>query len=696
MARTDPHQSRIAALIEASAAALAERWTRRHLRVQAIQEGVVAEAFPDPLGDYANAYLQPLLKLIAGYARTGVEDYADVYADERMRFTGPRPQAAEIASLRETIAEDEHDLLQLTADEPRLRQCMAATLRELHGGLFDPIAECKLSMTLVGDCLMTEIRAFLVARARRAGIGLDTTHFYFSARQGVGLDGAEVRRHLADTPTELVALSFLTFEGIPPYQALLAESDDLTHAQLVERATAIVNLIGNYIEGIREVTAAPVLVHGSCGLPLTRYRKRLRLAPALSRGRRQAIEMLNAGVRELVAHSENAIFLDEADVCSTFGLRDAGRPKFPSTITDGAMFHTTRLGSYIAPRYLDVVEAFLTLHRTKVLLVDFDNTLWDGVMAEGPVTHHRERQRLLVELRQAGMLLVSVSKNTPEAIRWEEMELDERDFVLHKVSWNQKAQSIDEAAQQLDLSPDSFVLLDDNPAERELVSVCLPGVRTLDPDDPATWRWLKWMFEFPNTRRTAEAARRTEMYREAAQRRNSLSANLDYEAMMSSLQLSATFGRARRGDLDRLHELLARTNQFNTTTRRHSKADLLAMIDDERRRVYVSSLADKFGSLGIVGVVIVERLGPDIGLDSVVMSCRAMGFGLEYMLLRATLDAELPWQRAIGSYITTARNNPCAELFSSAGFTHDGDGIWVLDAESGLPDLPSWLSVTAH
>ena len=211
------------------------------------------------------------------------------------------------------------------------------------------------------------------------------------------------------------------------------------------------------------------------------------------------------------------------------------------------MFHPSWFGAVLAPIYVELARAQATLRNAKVLLVDFDNTLWQGVMAEGEVAHERERQRLLRELRDAGVLLVALSKNSDDAIRWDEMDLSPEDFVLHKVSWNQKAQSVLEAAQQLDLSPDSFVLLDDNPAERELVRQRLPEVRALDSNDPATWRALEWMLELPITGRSAEAARRTEMYREAAARREALADELDLPSMMRSLELRATFGRARSG-----------------------------------------------------------------------------------------------------------------------------------------------------
>jgi FkbH-like protein len=166
--------------------------------------------------------------------------------------------------------------------------------------------------------------------------------------------------------------------------------------------------------------------------------------------------------------------------------------------------------------------------------------------------------------------------------------------------------------------------------------------------------------------------------------------------MMRSLELRATFGRAREKDIGRVHELLDRTNQFNTTTRRRSESELRALAGGEGHSIYVATLADKFGDLGLVGVVIVERSGSDIAFDSVVMSCRAMGFGLEYLMLRAALDAETPWRRAVGRYAPSARNDPCAGLFASAGFHEQGEAEWILEATDRAPAAPDWLSMSRH
>ena len=151
---------------------------------------------------------------------------------------------------------------------------------------------------------------------------------------------------------------------------------------------------------------------------------------------------------------------------------------------------------------------------------------------------------------------------------------------------------------------------------------------------------------------------------------------------------------ARAEDMPRLLELIQRTNQFNTTTRRRSAAEINALLTSASHELYVASLADRFGDLGVVAVVIAERK-PDgeVELDSFIMSCRAMGFGLEQLAL-AEVTRRLDAPRYLARFIPTDRNGPAASLFPSNGFLEAEPGIWTLDA-SERPERPAWFADSA-
>jgi FkbH-like protein len=184
------------------------------------------------------------------------------------------------------------------------------------------------------------------------------------------------------------------------------------------------------------------------------------------------------------------------------------------------------------------------------------------------------------------------------------------------------------------------------------------------------------------------------MYRAQAQRKEAQAAEYDYPAMMQSLELRVSFGTASAADLPRVTELIQRTNQFNTTTRRYDRTTLTRFMQDPTVAVYVAELRDRFGSMGLVAVVIVKRDGNVSHLDSFVMSCRAMGFALERLTLGLVMQREGGDRAFHGEFIRTDRNTPAARLFAEAGFTEKEPGHWWFRGVGVT--APGWFRVLAR
>jgi FkbH-like protein len=666
-------------------------WTETQFNRERLSRWQVAGVNGQESAYFEQAFVGPLLDLLTGWLATGEPRWCAVYRDERLRYAPHQASPSDKASFfGEILPVDEEAVL--AGAHPSVREWLAQELSDLHAPLLQPRPNAVRLLGL-GDCLMNEIRVFLPDSCRDWGFEADIRCMYFSAVVGRDISTAQVRDFLAEQPMDALAFSFLSYEGLPLYSALLREASSLGASELDQRVTAIVGLIRRFLTELRELTDAPFLVHNASGLPLTRVRRLLPLLGPLSVAHRRAIRCLNGAIADLVNHSTNTLLIDEAAVAGAKGYRSSMAPVVPQP--KDAMFHTARFGEYLALDYADVLASYHALRKAKVLAVDFDNTLWEGVMGEGEVVQYHERQALLRRAKESGMLLVAVSKNDPEKIRWNEMSLAKEDFVLLKINWNLKVESIAAAAKQLDLGIDSFVLLDDNPAERELFRSQLPAVRVLDSTDPFTWRSVERLLHFPNTKDTEEARNRTELYRQQAQRQEALSGAFDYPAMMASLGLSIEFRRAAVSDLDRVTELVQRTNQFTTTTKRYARQQLQGFLKSDRHRLYVTKLADKFGSLGLVAVIIVEWRGDEAVFDSFVMSCRAMGFQFEQAVIRLVLDSNPDVHRWVGLFVPTDRNTPAASLFADSGFVRHGDYEWILERGTKDPILASWFAVTS-
>jgi len=102
-----------------------------------------------------------------------------------------------------------------------------------------------------------------------------------------------------------------------------------------------------------------------------------------------------------------------------------------------------------------------------------------------------------------------------------------------------------------------------------------------------------------------------------------------------------------------------------------------------------------------VGAAIVIEEPEAWRIDSVLLSCRAMGLSVETVLLRRIHDAARASgaTRLVGEFVPTKKNGPTADFYSRHGFRLDGeiDGAqaWSLDPRAGRIDDPAWIAVKA-
>ncbi len=328
----------------------------------------------------------------------------------------------------------------------------------------------------------------------------------------------------------------------------------------------------------------------------------------------------------------------------------------------------------------------------KVLVLDLDNTLWGGVVGEtgprgialgdGPEGEaFRALQAHLKDLARRGVLLAVASKNNLADAREpfeanSDMVLKLDDIAAFEACWEPKAVMIERIARTLNLGLDSFVFLDDNPAERELIRQALPEVEVIEiGDDPA---------DFPGTLQAGlwfEAAALTEVDRERAElyaverrRRELQSSFTSLDDYLRSLEMSAEVRAIDDDDLARVVQLLAKTNQFNLTTRRHTREDVLALLDRPGSIGVTIRVRDRFGDHGLVAAMIGapddQASGGAVRIDTWLMSCRVIGRTVEHFSLGEFLDRAraLGYRRVVGEYIPTKKNAQVGGLYAELGF----------------------------
>lgn len=353
---------------------------------------------------------------------------------------------------------------------------------------------------------------------------------------------------------------------------------------------------------------------------------------------------------------------------------------------------------------------------TRLIVTDLDGTLWGGIIGEDglagirlggdyPGNAFTAYQLLLKEMRRRGTLLAVASKNTEsvalEAIRRHpEMRLSETDFAALAISWGPKSDAIARIADDLALGLGSVMFIDDSPYEREAVRQALPDVVVPDiPDDPAARvAELTALVSLATGAPTPDDLTRAEQYRARAERRAAEASATSREDFLRSLEMTVSIDGLGDGNRARVLQLLAKTNQFNMTTRRHDHAALQRLLD-RGSRVGVISVEDRFSERETIGVVIVapEKRGAEI--DTLLLSCRVLGRGIEHaaVVWAARSARGFDARELVGLRIPTDRNQPTAGLYEELGFSAQeslaGTETWILPLNDHGLDYPEWMTV---
>jgi FkbH-like protein len=220
-----------------------------------------------------------------------------------------------------------------------------------------------------------------------------------------------------------------------------------------------------------------------------------------------------------------------------------------------------------------------------------------------------------------------------------------------------------------------LVFVDDNPAERERIRQSLPQIAVPElPPDPAHYvRCLARAGYFEAVAFTPEDRQRHEQYAANASREAERASAQTLSEFLAGLGMSIQYGRLRTVDLERVTQLINKTNQFNLTTRRRSLQEVAALAADERFLALQFRLVDKFGDNGLVSVMILRPAEVEAGvleIDTWVMSCRVFGRELEFEAMNVAVEAarERGVRELRGAYIQSSKNAVVSALYSTLGF----------------------------
>ena len=344
----------------------------------------------------------------------------------------------------------------------------------------------------------------------------------------------------------------------------------------------------------------------------------------------------------------------------------------------------------------------------KAFVLDLDNTLWGGIVGDDGVENlaigpevpsgqvYSEFQNYLKENKDIGVILNVNSKNEYEnaiaGLNHPAGTLKPEDFIIIKANWNPKNLNIKDISEELNLGADSFVFVDDNPAERQIVSEYVDGIAVPQIDTPENYiRIIDHNGYFEVTNFSNEDLKKNELYKDNAKRSQMMATFDNYDDYLKSLKMKAEITSFKPVYLERISQLSNKSNQFNLTTKRYSLSDIEKINNDDNYIKLYGKLEDIFGDNGVISVVIGNiKNNDELHIDLWIMSCRVLKRNMEFAMMDKLVEKakEKNIKTIYGYYYPTLKNKMVSNFYDLQGFElvsqdEQGNKTYKLDISKG-------------
>lgn len=414
------------------------------------------------------------------------------------------------------------------------------------------------------------------------------------------------------------------------------------------------------------------------------------------RGSINFVNRLNQRFYEYIDSHENIFVHDIAFEQADYGIRKWSDPYYWHMYKYACCVPAIPDSAY---NVANIIKSIFGKNK-KVLNLDLDNTLWGGVIGDdGPDNieigqetslgqTYAEFQSYIKRQKDIGVILTANSKNEEsnalEGFQRPDSTLQRNDFIVFKANWDPKSQNLAETAQELNLGTDSFVFVDDNPAEREIIRQSFDGIGIANLDTPERYiASIDRAGYFELTHFSTDDMQRNEMYQANIARSQAQTNFQDYGEYLKSLEMEGEIKPFTPVYMSRISQLTNKSNQFNLTTKRYTQAQIEEAAADPMKITLYGKLEDKFGDNGVVSVVIGSRKEDDLHIDLWLMSCRVLKRDMEYAMMDELVNKCMNTgiKRIVGYYYPTKKNGMVSDFYAGQGFDKiqeddEGNTVW--------------------
>lgn len=273
----------------------------------------------------------------------------------------------------------------------------------------------------------------------------------------------------------------------------------------------------------------------------------------------------------------------------------------------------------------------------KAIVVDLDNTLYKGILGEDGIKNlipNIEFQQQLKFLKEQGFFLCIASKN--EEVDVKEMFDKRKDFILkledfttYQINWNNKADNIIKIAKALNIGLDSILFIDDNPAEIQNVEYL--GIKTILALDNIS-QILKYYPGLLKLKTSSEDNIRSKDI-QANEKRQEMLKNLSKEEYFKKLGIKLEYGINISEQIQRVAELLNKTNQFILSYVRYNETQVKKFLTDTNNILVTIKMSDNLSDSGVIAILLASKEDNNLVIKELTVSCRALGRNLEDIML---------------------------------------------------------------
>lgn len=265
--------------------------------------------------------------------------------------------------------------------------------------------------------------------------------------------------------------------------------------------------------------------------------------------------------------------------------------------------------------------------KVKLVIWDLDETFWRGTLSEGQVEEIKQNIDIVHELIDRGIMCSIASKNDYYEVEKKLKDWDLWDyFIFPHISWLPKGEQVKHLLEQCSLRPENTLFIDDNISNLREVEFYNPKIMVEHPDILKD-HFLDNEYLTGNNDISHSRLKQYKILEKRNEEELTYSSNEDF---LKDSNIVITIIEDCITNIDRIFELIERTNQLNYTKVRLTKQEVRKLLSDKGYSCACISVKDKFGDYGIIGFYALK----DNRLCHFIFSCRTIGFGIENYLYR--------------------------------------------------------------